>query len=118
MHYLNRDANQFEIRDEQGYRIALITGDGYRGKGTYENRARLISKSPEMVDLLRDRARGYCPHCGCDVCNTAGCDSCRWMRQTRRFLAELDGETYIEPPILPADEINKRNMKLAHANQG
>jgi len=50
-YYLDEAANRFGIRDEQGAHIISVEGGGYRGKGTFENRARLITSAPDGLAL-------------------------------------------------------------------
>lgn len=79
--------------------------------------SQLIAAAPQLKELLRYGVCGYCPSCGCDVGNTAGCQWCNWIQNGRAVLAEIDGETYKHPPALPADEINKRNCAFAAASE-
>ena len=61
-------------------------------------------------ELLAEMCNGYCPSCGCDLCNTKGCATCTWMRKARKFLG---GDSYVEPPILEADNVNIHNKASA-----
>lgn len=52
-YYLDKTANRFGIRDERGEHIATIEGGGWRGKGTFENRARIITAAPDGMKLAK-----------------------------------------------------------------
>lgn len=56
----------------------------------------------------------YCPSCGCDLWNTAGCQMCQLMRDSNEALADrglaVSRKPY--PAYAEADEINVRNMGM------
>lgn len=73
--------------------------------------ASIIATAPRMADTLNLLVQhGFCPVCGCDKWNTAGCPICPVMRMAHECLADAGiverrmFANYEEP-----DDTNKRN---------
>ena len=74
-----------------GVEVAQIVGRlGYKGDapcGNYQANARLISRAPEMAELLREQTSAM-NNCPMGDLNYAGID---WHRRAAQLLAEIEG---------------------------
>lgn len=103
--------NRIRVNDGRVMARCQPAANEWMDSETEAANARLIVAAVNSYDALRGIAEGllqhaYCPLCGCDLWNTAGCPLCPIMRQAKDT---LEGpQTY--PAYSEPDERNLANM--------